>query len=207
MSYGESWAYSVVEGGPALAGLAAHAADLHLRRARRLLRPRAAAGGDRARLDPARTRRPATSPGGYDIYGPRVPGGRRLALLKPNAVTNVVHDHTSVLATIEAKWNLPALTYRDANAKTVADFLDLDRGGVPGTARRSPSRPPPSPQPRRDAKRRAMRTRAARRCPDRPRHPPGGCCRARPCARTRRASSAAVAAQSLHASRRSATCS
>jgi phospholipase C len=40
-------------------------------------------------------------------------------------VTNVVHDHTSVLATIEAKWNLPALTYRDANAKTVADFLDL----------------------------------------------------------------------------------
>ena len=44
---------------------------------------------------------------------------------KPNAVTNVVHDHTSVLATIEAKWNLPALTNRDANARTVADFLDL----------------------------------------------------------------------------------
>ena len=44
---------------------------------------------------------------------------------KPNAVTNVVHDHTSVLATIEAKWNLPALTYRDANAKTVLDFLDV----------------------------------------------------------------------------------
>jgi phospholipase C len=40
-------------------------------------------------------------------------------------VTNVVHDHTSVLATIEAKWNLPALTYRDANAKTVTDFLDV----------------------------------------------------------------------------------
>ena len=31
-------------------------------------------------------------------------------------VTNVVHDHTSVLATIEQQWNLPALTYRDANA-------------------------------------------------------------------------------------------
>jgi hypothetical protein len=30
-----------------------------------------------------------------------------------------------VLATIEAKWNLPALTNRDANAHTVADFLDL----------------------------------------------------------------------------------
>ncbi len=40
-------------------------------------------------------------------------------------MTNVVHDHTSALATIEAKWNLPALTNRDANANTVADFLDL----------------------------------------------------------------------------------
>ena len=39
-------------------------------------------------------------------------------------VTNVVHDHTSVLATIERQWNLPALTYRDANAATLADFLD-----------------------------------------------------------------------------------
>jgi phospholipase C len=37
----------------------------------------------------------------------------------------VIHDHTSVLATIESKWNLPALTYRDANAKTVEDFLDF----------------------------------------------------------------------------------
>jgi Phosphoesterase family len=42
----------------------------------------------------------------------------------PRTVTDVVHDHTSVLATIEAKWNLPALTYRDANAATVMDFLD-----------------------------------------------------------------------------------
>ena len=40
-----------------------------------------------------------------------------------NAVTNVVHDHTSILATIEAKWNVPALTHRDANAATLADFL------------------------------------------------------------------------------------
>jgi phospholipase C len=63
--------------------------------------------------------------GSYDIYGPRVPGIVASPYSKPNAVTNVVHDHTSVLATIEAKWNLPALTYRDANAKTVEDFLDL----------------------------------------------------------------------------------
>ena len=66
-------------------------------------------------------------PGGYDIYGPRVPAVVISPYSKPNAVTDVVHDHTSVLATIEAKWNLPALTYRDANAATVMDFLDGDR--------------------------------------------------------------------------------
>jgi phospholipase C len=44
---------------------------------------------------------------------------------RANSVTNAVHDHTSVLATIEAKWNLPRLTYRDANARTVMDFLDV----------------------------------------------------------------------------------
>jgi phospholipase C len=46
---------------------------------------------------------------------------------RPHAVTNVVHDHTSILATIEAKWNLPACTYRDANATTMMDFLDTSR--------------------------------------------------------------------------------
>jgi phospholipase C len=68
---------------------------------------------------------PGDVAGGYDIYGPRVPAVVVSPYSKPNGVTNVVHDHTSVLATIEAKWNLPALTYRDANAKTVADFLDI----------------------------------------------------------------------------------
>ena len=69
-------------------------------------------------------------PGGYDIYGPRVPGIVASPYSKPNAVTNVVHDHTSVLATIETKWNLPALTYRDANARTVEDFLDFGRAAL-----------------------------------------------------------------------------
>ena len=67
---------------------------------------------------------PKDVPGGYDIYGPRVPAVVVSPYARPNAVTSVVHDHTSVLATIEAKWNLPACTLRDANAATLADFLD-----------------------------------------------------------------------------------
>jgi hypothetical protein len=58
------------------------------------------------------------------MYGPRVPAVAVSGYAKPHAVTDVVHDHTSILATIEAKWNLPAMTYRDANAATMADFLD-----------------------------------------------------------------------------------
>jgi phospholipase C len=59
------------------------------------------------------------------MYGPRVPAVVVSPYSRSNAVTNVVHDHTSFLATVEAKWNLPALTFRDANAKTVMDFLDV----------------------------------------------------------------------------------
>jgi phospholipase C len=74
--------------------------------------------------------RPALSPGdpagGYDMYGPRVPAIVISPYSKPGGVTNELHDHTSVLATIEAKWNLPALTLRDANAKHIMDFLTPD---------------------------------------------------------------------------------
>jgi phospholipase C len=69
---------------------------------------------------------PGDAPGGYDIYGPRVPAIVVSPYSKPNGITNVEHDHTSVLATIEAKWNLPALTDRDANAATVMDFLSIE---------------------------------------------------------------------------------
>jgi phospholipase C len=74
---------------------------------------------------------PGDEPGGYDMYGPRVPAVVVSAYSKPHAVTNVVHDHTSILATIEKKWNLPAMTYRDANATTVLDFLDFRRMSFP----------------------------------------------------------------------------
>ena len=66
---------------------------------------------------------PKDHPGGYDIYGPRVPAVVASPYSKPHGVSDTVCDHTTFLATIEAKWNLPACTYRDANANTVAGFL------------------------------------------------------------------------------------
>ncbi len=73
---------------------------------------------------------PGDVPGAYNVYGPRVPAVVVSPYSKPGGVTDVIHDHTSVLATIEAKWNLPALTYRDANAATVMEFLDLKAGAL-----------------------------------------------------------------------------
>jgi phospholipase C len=64
---------------------------------------------------------------GFTRYGPRVPAVVASPYSKPHGVTNVVHDHTSVLAFIEQKWNLPALTHRDANAHSLLDFLDLSK--------------------------------------------------------------------------------
>jgi phospholipase C len=67
---------------------------------------------------------PNDPPGGYDMYGVRVPAVVVSGHARRHGVTSVVHDHTSILATIEAKWNLPALTHRDANAATLMDFLE-----------------------------------------------------------------------------------
>jgi phospholipase C len=71
---------------------------------------------------PPRTK-PTDAPGGYDLYGPRVPAVVVSPYSRPRSVCNTVVDHTSVLSTIEAKWNLPACTFRDANANTLAPFL------------------------------------------------------------------------------------
>jgi phospholipase C len=68
---------------------------------------------------------PPDEPGGYDRYGFRVPCLVASPYSKPGHVSSVVYDHTSILATIEHKWNLPALTRRDAAASPMTDFLDL----------------------------------------------------------------------------------
>lgn len=63
--------------------------------------------------------------GRYDRYGFRVPAVVVSPYARRKYVSHVVHDHTTVLKLIETKWNLPALTYRDANADNLLDTLDL----------------------------------------------------------------------------------
>jgi phospholipase C len=64
---------------------------------------------------------------GFAQYGFRVPAVVVSPWSRPHHVTGVVHDHTSILATVERKWNLPSLTRRDAAAHDLTDFLDLSR--------------------------------------------------------------------------------
>ena len=82
---------------------------------------------------------PPDEPGGYDRYGFRVPCLVASPYAKTGHVSSVVYDHTSVLATIELKWNLPALTRRDAAASPLTDFVDLSK---------PPQFPSPAPLPR-----------------------------------------------------------
>jgi phospholipase C len=64
-------------------------------------------------------------PGGFDRYGFRVPCAVVSPYAKKTYVSHTVYDHTSILKTIETKWNLPALTRRDANAHSLLDMVDL----------------------------------------------------------------------------------
>jgi len=62
---------------------------------------------------------------GFARYGFRVPSIVVGPYAKRDFVSHTLYDHTSILAFLERKWNLPALTYRDANANDLTDFLDL----------------------------------------------------------------------------------
>jgi phospholipase C len=68
---------------------------------------------------------PDDVPGGFDRYGFRVP----LIVVSPWAraryVSRVTQDHTSIAAFIERKWDLPAMTFRDANAHPMTDYFDF----------------------------------------------------------------------------------
>jgi phospholipase C len=68
---------------------------------------------------------PSDLPGGYDRYGFRVPAVIVSPYARRNYISHVVHDHTSILKLVETKWNLPAMTFRDANASNLLDSLDF----------------------------------------------------------------------------------
>jgi phospholipase C len=74
---------------------------------------------------PPRITVPPDQPGAYDRYGFRVPTVVVSPRGRPDFVSHTIYDHTSILKTIERKWNLPAMTYRDANARDLFDCLDL----------------------------------------------------------------------------------
>ena len=61
----------------------------------------------------------------FDRYGFRVPVVVVSPFAKKKFVSHVVHDHTSILRFIETRFDLPALTRRDANADPMLEFFDF----------------------------------------------------------------------------------
>ena len=70
---------------------------------------------------------PIEDPGSavFDRYGVRVPVLVVSPWSRPGFVSTVVHDHTSILRTIEVRFGLPALTHRDAQAAPMTEFFDF----------------------------------------------------------------------------------
>lgn len=66
---------------------------------------------------------------GFKRYGFRVPTVVVSPYARKDYVSHSIYDQTSILAMVERKWNLPALTYRDANANDLMGFLDFDQPG------------------------------------------------------------------------------
>ena len=63
----------------------------------------------------------------YSWTGFRVPSVVVSPWARPDYVSHTVFDHTSILRFMQTKWNLPALSDRDANANNMLDCLDFRR--------------------------------------------------------------------------------
>jgi phospholipase C len=68
---------------------------------------------------------PSPDQASFDQLGVRVPTIVISPWARPHTVSHSVHDHTSVLRLIEAIFDLPALTARDANADALLDMFDF----------------------------------------------------------------------------------
>jgi phospholipase C len=89
----------------------------------------------------------AVYPGAFDRYGFRVPLLVASPYSKPHYVSHVVHSHVSILRFLELRFDLPAMSARDANAEALLDFFDFSRANFA-----QPHIPPPvviaPPEPR-----------------------------------------------------------
>jgi phospholipase C len=63
----------------------------------------------------------------YTWSGFRVPTVVVSPWAKAGYVSHTVYDHTSILRLLETKWNLPALSNRDANASPMLDCFDFTK--------------------------------------------------------------------------------
>jgi phospholipase C len=68
---------------------------------------------------------PTDEPGIFDRYGIRVPVAVVSPYARPHFVSHKVHDHTSILRFIETRFDLPALTRRDANSDPMLEFFNF----------------------------------------------------------------------------------
>jgi len=68
---------------------------------------------------------PTSVPASFDRLGIRVPMVVVSPYSKPHYVSHRTHDHTSILRFIETRFDLPALTARDANADPPLEFFDF----------------------------------------------------------------------------------
>lgn len=62
----------------------------------------------------------------FDRYGVRVPMMLVSPYAKKHHVSHEVYDHTSITRFVEARFDLPAITGRDANAQIPWDMFDFD---------------------------------------------------------------------------------
>ena len=68
---------------------------------------------------------PTLTPGKFDLSGFRVPLIVLSPYAKPHYVSHTNMETTSILKLIETRFNLPALTNRDANAPDMQEFFDF----------------------------------------------------------------------------------
>jgi phospholipase C len=100
---------------------------------------------------------PGDTPGHFDRYGIRVPAVVVSPYARKQYVSHRVYDHTSILRFIQTRFDLPALTRRDANADAMLRMFKFSRPSFPvppalppatvdpGQLAACASAPPPSP--------------------------------------------------------------